>query len=364
MRNILKWYHEITAISVTLSAWTWGTASFVPTTWTSYTLSSLPIWTQIALTQIEWVDTYVFLHNNNEIWTLTTTPGSWYELDDAIVKRGWVETSVTATPITLQDWDIIYVAFRVEERLLARSLLWFEMVWDRVDSIWFRFTNVHWLSNTYSWEIWIADTDYWMPSLNQLGLYPNVIPTAEDIHRMAVTWWDCLYAPWITDVANLYEDDSWYWGIDPSTYDWVPSQNWANTRFVWLNEWTIIMNMFTQINMREAPDWTSFANLMWVQIPWSYIPSSAYSYLSYDTHYWKTTLSSKQVIWYIPGDYNSFWSSSDTSYATVAFSNYPYNCFPQYYGLELEVNSPDRKIIELWKMRVLNTTKTNYSLDS
>ncbi len=113
MRNILKWYHEIIAISVTLSTWAGGTASFVPATWTSYTLSSLPIWTQIALTQIQWVDTYVFLHNNNEIWILTTTPGSWYKLD-------WVNvnsTPVSSTAITLSDGDTINVAFCLPDYL-------------------------------------------------------------------------------------------------------------------------------------------------------------------------------------------------------------------------------------------------------
>lgn len=363
MRNILKWYHEIIAISVTLSAWTGGTAVFTPSAlWPVYSLSSLPIGTQIQLVQIQWVDTYVFLHNNNEIWTLTITPGSWYDFDSVAVNS----TTVTSTAITLQDWDAINVAFKVAEILLASSpTFWYEMVWDWVDSIWFKFSWVSWNSWwPYSWEIWIADTDYWMPSLNQLGLYPNIIPTVADRARMAETWWNTLYAPWITDVLNVYENNSWYWGIDPSTYNWVPSQNRTNAHFVWLEEWFIIYNMFTQVNMWEDAGWTSFANLTWVQIPWSYIPSSAYTYLSYDANYWKTTLSSRQVIWYIPGDYNSFWSSSSTDYSTVGLAAYYNIRLPQFCRLELEVNSPVRKIIELWKMRVLNTTKTNYSLDS
>lgn len=110
MRNILKWYHEVITISVTLSAWTGWTAVFTPAAlWPVYSLSSLPIGTQIQLVQIQWVDTYVFLHNNNEIWTLTITPGSWYDFDSVAVNS----TTVTSTAITLQDWDAINVAFRL-----------------------------------------------------------------------------------------------------------------------------------------------------------------------------------------------------------------------------------------------------------
>jgi hypothetical protein len=108
MRNILKWYHEIIAISVILSSWPGGMATYVPETWQP-ALSSLPIWAQIV--KVSW--DYLIKYNNTTIWELELYESSWYELNDVVVIREWVDTSVTTTPITLQEWDIIYVAFRL-----------------------------------------------------------------------------------------------------------------------------------------------------------------------------------------------------------------------------------------------------------
>ena len=114
MRNIWISMHKRDKISVTLSAWTGGTAVFTTSAlWPVYSLSSLPIWTQIQLVQIQWVDTYVFLDKGSEIWSLTITASSWYNFDSVKVNN----TTVTSTAITLNDWDEIDVSFIVLDYL-------------------------------------------------------------------------------------------------------------------------------------------------------------------------------------------------------------------------------------------------------
>lgn len=354
MRNILKWYHEIIAISVILSSWPGGMATYVPETWQP-ALSSLPIWAQIV--KVNW--NYLIKYNNTTIWELELYTSSWYELDDIVVDRGWVETSVTTTPITLQEWDIIYVAFKSAELLLASSpALWYEMVWDGIDSIWFRFTDVYGLSDTYSWEIWIADTDYWMPQYNYLSpLPPELVATEEIKMAMMDNWWNNLYAPWNITPQNTYTNDYWRWDIDFSTYNWTASMAWAGEHFVWLNEWIIIKNMFTMLNLWEDSGWTSLDSYTWVQIPWSYIMLSPYSLVYYDN--WNTNLRTDHF-YYIPGDYYDYWDQSQFRCVTI---NDAQRQFPSNGHMELYLTNPN-KDLNLWKMRVLNTTKTNYSLAS
>lgn len=368
MRNILKWYHEIIAISVTLSAWTGWTAIFTPAAlWPVYSLSSLPIGTQIQLVQIEWVDTYVFLHNNNEIWTLTITPGSWYDFDSVEVNG----TSVTTTPITLQDWDAIYVAFRSAELLLARNTnSWYELVWDGVDSLWFKFQHV-WIYDSsisdykyYSGEIWMADTDYPMPQYNYITpLPPELVTTYEIQNAMMSCWWNNLYVPWNIIAQNVYDNSTWQGSADLSTYDWTPSQAWADAHFVNTLEWSIIWNMFVNWNEWEDASWTSFASITWVQIPWTLVQSSYYNRLVFDPNSSTDiySLRDSYLLWFIPWDYYIYKSSYNYTSAIIGTSGDNY--IPRSWPMEFDI-SHSNKSVNLWKMRVLNTTKTNYSLDS
>ena len=362
MRNIFKWYHERTAIWVTLSAWTGGTAVFSPAAlWPVYSLTSLPIGTQIQLVQIQWVDTYVFLHNNSEIWTLTITPGSWYNFD-------WVNvnsTPVSSTAITLQDWDAIYVSFRVAEVLLARNpTQWYEMVWDWVDSIWFRFQNVYtydssYQSHYYSWEIWISDTDYPMPPYNYLTPQPpELVTSSEVINAMRSYWWDNLYVPWNTTAQNIYSNSSWGW-INLDDYDWTPYSDWVNMHFVNTLEWQIICQMFSYTNQWEASDWTPIPQITWVQIPWTYVYDNPYCFARWDVNSWSTSLS-RDRLYYIPWDYYNNRGSYDFRAPVLGASQW---YLPFFGSAPFEISTHMRADVTLWKMRVLNTTKTNYSED-
>ena len=96
-------FHKVTAISVTLTSWTWGTATFTPATGTSYVLSSLPVGTQV---QKDFNNLIVF-KDNTRFWTIVPTASSWYNIWDIQING----TTITSTPVTLDDWDVISVAF-------------------------------------------------------------------------------------------------------------------------------------------------------------------------------------------------------------------------------------------------------------
>lgn len=155
-------YHKATAISVTLTSWTWGTATFTPATGTSYTLNSLPIGTQIQLVQIEWVNTYIFLHNGSEIWSLTITPSSWYNFDSVRVSG----TIVTSTAVTLNNWNAIEVFFVIDSITIklnynpsiAPHLHWENGWWSGISilNIWWNYFFLGW-----DWEelqLWVPNT--------------------------------------------------------------------------------------------------------------------------------------------------------------------------------------------------------------
>lgn len=360
MRNILKWYHEIIAISVTLSAWTGWAATYTNFPWESYTLSSLPIWAEIVLDNWD----YLIYYDELPIWEIVTIPSSGYNIDSMVVDRGWTQTTVSSTPITLQDWDAIYVTFKSAELLLARNpIQWYEMVWDWVDSIWFKFQNVYtydssYQTHYYSWEIWISDTDYWMPSYNYLSPLPPELVTSDEVKTaMMYNRWDNLYIPWNTTAQSIYSNSSWGW-INLGNYDWTPSPDWYDMHFVNTLEWQIICQMFSYSNQWETPDWTSLGGIAWVQIPWTLVYSNPYSLVRWDANTWNTGLSSDRL-YYIPWDYYNNRSSSSFRAVALGSSQWYLPSFgaAQLYitGMSVETN--------LWKMRVLNTSKTNYSED-
>jgi len=205
MRNILKWYHEITAISVTLSAWTGWTAVFTPSAlWPVYSLDSLPVGTQIQLVQIEWVNTYVFLHNGSEIWSLTITTSSWYNFDSVRVSG----TIVTSTAITLNNWNAIEVFFVMDTIVIklnynpsiAPHLHWENDWWSSINvlNIWWSYYFLGW-----DWEelqLWIPNTEtismfckfnswYWLDGLAYtLGWDTIPITTSTQPFQLSDGW--------------------------------------------------------------------------------------------------------------------------------------------------------------------------------
>jgi len=132
-------FHKRVAISVTLTSWTGGTVVFTPAAlWPVYSLNRLPIGTQIQLVQIQWVDTYMFLHNGSEIWSLTITASSWYNFNSVAVNG----TTVTSTPITLLDGDIITANFVPITKPINFYLWWVgQSYWDPWD---FVIINYNW----------------------------------------------------------------------------------------------------------------------------------------------------------------------------------------------------------------------------
>ena len=120
MRNILKWYHEIIAISVTLSAWTGGTATYTNLPWESYTLASLPIWTEIVLDNWD----YLIYYDGLPRWEIEVTPSSGYNIDSMVVDRWWVQTTVSSTPIVLEEWDKISATFEISILCFTANTAW------------------------------------------------------------------------------------------------------------------------------------------------------------------------------------------------------------------------------------------------
>ena len=225
MRNILKWYHEIIAISVTLSSWPGGAAVFTPAAlWPVYSLNSLPIGTQIQLVQIQWDDTYVFLHNNNEIWTLTITPGSWYELD-------WVNvnsTPVSSTAITLNDWDTINVAFCLPNYLCFTA----NTAWSTVQLIKSGSPAAVALETSTDWKNWttytvwdtitltnIWDKVYWRTSSETDTTFTT---NAGSYYNFVMTW----SIAWSWDVNYLLNKNS---TITLSDYCYYSMFNWCTS---------------------------------------------------------------------------------------------------------------------------------------
>lgn len=108
MRIILNWSrYSRHIISITSSPWTGGTATFVPATGTSYTLSELPEWTTIA----SWWSYLSLVYNNAEIWRINVTPSSWYQIYKYQLTRWWITTTLDSTAVQLNNGDIVVESF-------------------------------------------------------------------------------------------------------------------------------------------------------------------------------------------------------------------------------------------------------------
>lgn len=115
MRNIFKWYHERRSIWVTLSNSTGWTAVYTNAPWKNYSLTELPLWTQIVFNN--W--NYILQYNWSNIGEIVITPSSDYTLDKITIIRNTIEILVTSNPITLQNSDEINVAFFIIGNLLC-----------------------------------------------------------------------------------------------------------------------------------------------------------------------------------------------------------------------------------------------------
>lgn len=278
------------------------------------------------------------------------------ELDDVALQSTWLDAIHLGTE---EVWS------SKEELLLAQNpKSWYELVWDGVDSLWFKFSNITvwdtstWISKSYSWEIWISDTDYWMPPYKYLSpLPPELVTTDEIKDAMMNNWWNNLYIPWVARCVSIYDNITWKWVVDLSTYNWTPNQDWVDAHFVNTLEWNIICQMFQQSNQWETSDWTPITQITWVQIPWTYVYNNPYSLARWDANTWNTSLS-RDSLYYIPWDYYNNISSGSFRAPVLGTSQ---GHLPFFGSAQLNTSTGMSVDVNLWKMRVLNTTKTNYS---
>jgi len=279
------------------------------------------------------------------------------ELDNVALQSTWLDAIHLGTE---EIWS------SKEELLLARNpIQWYEMVWDWVNSIWFKFQNVYTYDSSYnphyySWEIWIADTDYPMPPYKYLSPQPPELATTDEIkNAMMNNWWNYLFIPWSTIAQNVYDGNTWKWSVDLSAYNWAPNQDWIDTRFVNTLEWQIICTMFQHSNQWEASDWTPITQITWVQIPWTYVYNNPYCLARWDANTRSTSLS-RDNFYYIPWDYYNNISGSSFRTAVLGSSQW----YLPFWGAA-QLNRTGMNVdVNLWKMRVLNTKKTNYSEDT
>ena len=279
-------FHKRIAISVSLTSWTWGTAVFTPAAlWPVYSLTSLPIGTQIQLVQIQWVDTYVFLHNNNEIWTLTITPSSWYELSWVVVNS----TPVSSTPCVLSDWDVIAVRFIVPTISV---------------------TLVCWTGGTATFTP-ETGTSYTLSSL----------PVGTEIYKST----DTLYTLFDSNGDDVWTitltASSWYNIDEVAITRWWVKTTIGITPIVlqeWDTIWVELERIVVRLGLSAIEWWNTSNNWWWEDANWNKIYSvNFYSWAWYLSYYTKS--SSQNLTYY---EFNLTWWESLNKISLVIDSAY------------------------------------------
>ena len=240
-------FHKRVAISVTLTAWTGGTATFSPASGTSYSLSSLPVGSKIVKASSTLYN--ITNSSNTVLWSITVTASSWYEISTVEVIRWWVKTTITSTPITLENWDSVWVTF---EASTMRIYLNGNGYWTfkdgnnntiqyadipKVDSIRFRpVSSVGWNVEAYyqwTWTIFAWYQYSWWSTTKIKAVYSY--------------WWDSGY-------VELYMDN---W----STYNFP--QFWSKVWWEYLSNSTFTMLAWTNYSLESYSD-------VWMQYPSSF----------------------------------------------------------------------------------------------
>ena len=155
MRFVINNFHKINKISVTLSAWTGGTATFTPATGTSYTLSALPIGTEIWYSS--WL--YKLWFDNKQVWTIDIAIAPWYNEDWLYLSRSWTSTKISTTPIALETWDSLIAQFSPDNTITLVCDDWYfydygtgEKITEILDNQWWRIVS-YWYD---SWQAYAA----------------------------------------------------------------------------------------------------------------------------------------------------------------------------------------------------------------
>lgn len=272
-------FHKRVAISVTLSAWTGGTATFSPASGTSYALSSLPVGTTIVLES----STYKFKLNWTQIGILTITPSSWYQLSIIEVIRWWVKTTVTSTPITLENWDTIWVTFEaitMRIRFYNNSLWSFynELTWQYISDWWYAdipradalhfkpYSQTSWIIEIYKDWVWTSVVDYvyntWqeayilaIPSSSWQKPDITFIPNPGSYYEFPTMWWL----------------QSWYQYLDGSTFAFqtapTPACELATYQYAWLQDANYLRTFFEQNVLYNNPAFSPVMQVMNYEAP-------------------------------------------------------------------------------------------------
>ena len=247
-------YHKVTAISVTLTSWTWGTATFTPATGTSYTLSSLPIGSKIVKASSTLYN--ITDSSNNLLWSITVTASSWYDIVWVYISRWWTSIDITTTPVELQNWDTIEPLFdEIPVTLYLSTDSWSKASWWAYWSDWKNeIVSLQFVPNR--WELqYIWDT---YEKLDHIYSFSTNSYTADTIylHVDENAYWlseiDYKDADWYTNTINL---KNWNLRI-PVDYNWWyvrAGENmvaiikwWSSCNVVKLQDMSIQSTEFTQ----------------------------------------------------------------------------------------------------------------------
>lgn len=214
-------FHKRVAISVTLTSWTWGTATFTPATGTSYALSSLPIGSKIDKSSSS---LYVITNSSGTtLWSISLSESSWYEISDCDIVRWWMHVAINNT--TLEDWDTIEAIFKANTIRIyldggsywafydeySKKISYVDI--PRVDTIRFEpmQNNVDWYIEAYYNGQWIPFASYSYFAWNVASFTALNTPYQIQID-FETNYWSYYYFP---DMWNL---PSWYQHLDTSAF--------------------------------------------------------------------------------------------------------------------------------------------------
>lgn len=157
-------FHKVTAISVELVPWKGWTATFVPATGTSYTLSSLPVGTTIALIGKGSLELSKW---NTTIWTIEYVPAPYYDVSSFSISRWWTSIQITSSPLELLEWDVINITFKETSIEISfyndETWQWYDAPswWTVLNTItlsqWYYIINWMYQMNKY-WYLDVTDT--------------------------------------------------------------------------------------------------------------------------------------------------------------------------------------------------------------
>ena len=256
MRNIFKWYHERTAIEVTLSAWTGWTATYTNLPWESYVLASLPVWAEIVLDNWD----YLIYYDGFPRWEIEVAPSSDYKLDSMVISRWWTQISISSTPITLQDWDEINATFIMTQLCFTANTAWstiklnkkwsptsvtLETSTDWITWSTYTFWDTITLTNVWDKVYWrnTSETDTWFSTASSIEQYYPL--KYYNVYQFVMTWsiawsWDTNYLlnkNSTTTVSTKCYTDLFYECKALTTAPALPATTLANNCYQYMFYW-------------------------------------------------------------------------------------------------------------------------------